>query len=178
MGARPAGIQITKDDDRPWVEKWWTILHHVRIPRDIYADSSGVGNIEAESRANAIFIECDHLRDWLKWDKALGIPQKVIHRYAESSRPLQLANAICNSHKHHTRTGRRGKPPPMTARVWRFKTNSDGSSGAEVTIKLNWGRQGIPRYGLAISQRPAVRTGPVWRRRALEPCRPEGCIPP
>ena len=58
-----------------------------------------------------------------------------------------------------------------------------GSNARNRQIPLDTGAPLVPHwakpcYGLAISQRPAVRTGPVWRRRALEPCRPEGCIPP
>lgn len=46
-------VQITKEDDRPWVEKWRTIQHHVGVLREIYSGTAQVGNIEAESRATA-----------------------------------------------------------------------------------------------------------------------------
>jgi hypothetical protein len=136
--AHNPSVQITKDDDRPWIEKWKTIEYHVGKLGDIYTGAERGGNIEAESRANIIFIECDHLADWLQWDKSLNIPEPVIKGYAKSEEPLVVAKAICNSHKHHTRKPlKKGDPPPMTARVWR--TTTDGRGGTKVTIKLHWG---------------------------------------
>ncbi len=117
-GAARAGIKISKDDHRPWVEKWRLVLHHLaRLRRYYEEDVPDTGNLDVEAWATSFFVERDHLKDWLCADIPTlgGLTKPEITDYAEeTSVPLMQCYAICNTHKHHTRM----KPSKqMTARI-------------------------------------------------------------
>jgi hypothetical protein len=48
--AGSVGLELSKDNDRPWQEKWTTILYHLERLRTIYSDDAVLDSIEAESR--------------------------------------------------------------------------------------------------------------------------------
>jgi hypothetical protein len=121
--------KITKGDNRPWTEKWRLMLHHRDSLARSYAGEDRQGNIEAESRAMDFFAECDHLREWLEHDSALGLNRGDIEAHFQSSSALRACNAICNTHKHHTR--RSG----TTARIREVNVHPEG---VQVTIEVDW----------------------------------------
>jgi hypothetical protein len=126
------GLGITKGDHPSWTEKWRTVLHCLDELREAYSgDARQLGHLVIDNRVSTFFVECDHLRDWLKKDaRALGsATQMDVDRHYELSQPLQRCNAVCNSHKHHTR--RSG----ITARI---RDTSITSTGARVTIEVDW----------------------------------------
>jgi hypothetical protein len=88
-------------------EQWQTILHCLEELRVAYSPrGEALGTVEIKSRVETFFVECDHLRDWLKHDlRALpGVTANDIREYALKSSPaLSICYAICNTHKHHTR---------------------------------------------------------------------------
>jgi hypothetical protein len=126
-------MKITRGDDRPWVEKWLTILHCLDALRETYSgDARTLGNVEIENRAQTFFVECDHLRDWLKGDLAAlaGVSANDVHQHAMSSQPLRVCNAVCVTHKHHT---------PWPGRtVARIRDTDITPNGARVTIEVDW----------------------------------------
>ncbi len=128
----PVGVKIGRGDYRPWTEKWLLILSRIKALQAVYSgDTHGLGNLEIDSRALDFFVECDHLRDWLEGDlPALpSITPADIDRHFQSSQALRRCNAVCNSHKHHTR--RSG----TTARI--RDTEMTGGK-ARVTIEVDW----------------------------------------
>ena len=49
----------------------------------------------------AFFLNCYHLKDWIKNDGAAGVSaQNRVEAFINSSRPLKLCADICNAHKH------------------------------------------------------------------------------
>jgi len=125
-------LKITRGDHRPWTERWLTVLHRRDALRATYSDSAlGLGDSEIDRRAMAFFVECDHLRDWLKGDlNALpGVTAAGIDNHAQGSVPLRRCNAISNTDKHHTR--RLG----TTARI---RETSITPTGARVSIEVDW----------------------------------------
>ncbi len=76
------------------------------------------------------FVECDHLRDWLDKDVAALAPAPAndIGAHFRASPALCMCNAICNTHKHHTR--RSG----TTARI---RQTSMSPAGASVSIEVD-----------------------------------------
>jgi hypothetical protein len=73
-------------------------------------------------------VDCDHLRDWLGSDPTLPITSADLDAHVLGS-PLKIGNAICNTHKHHTR--RSG----TTARI---RDTVLGPEVARVTIEIDW----------------------------------------
>lgn len=134
FGAVRPGIKIGKDNHRPWLEKWRFVLHHGdRLRRYYVSDVPDTGNLDVEAWATGFFVECDHLVDWLSQDVSAlgGVTEKEIRDFAESSEALQRCDAICNTHKHHTR----GVPTKPTARIG----DVEQSGGRwRVTVELDW----------------------------------------
>lgn len=126
----PPSIKITKHDVRPWTEKWSLTLFRIDALVRAYAGDDLKSNLEAETRALDFFVECDHLRDWLENSESqLGLSPGDVAAHFESSMALKTCNAICNTHKHHTR--RSG----TTARIREVITNPQGS---QISIEVDW----------------------------------------
>jgi hypothetical protein len=144
------GVKITMDPDRPWQEHWGFVLHHLAKIESAYAGEVGLGNVEVQARVNSFFVECDHLRDWLKGDVANlpGVSKSHIDDHFKKSIALQRCNAICNTHKHFKRSQtlkdkKKGKPMPMTARI--LSVNSDRGR-YDVIVELDWFGPHAQRY--------------------------------
>lgn len=130
----PVGIKLTKSDARPWEEKWTLILHNRDRLEDIYrGQMTGAGNLDAESAANNVFVECHNLNDWLKWTLPGGITKKAVNDFFRESGPLTEAAALSNSHKHHTRND-----GGMLARIRQYESDSVGS-GCKMECEMYWG---------------------------------------
>jgi hypothetical protein len=116
-------LKVTKGDHRPWTEKWLTVLHCFDALRATYSgDARQLGNLEIERRALTFFVECNHLRDWLMEDLTTrpGVARADIDKHFQESVPLRRCNAICNTHKHHTR-----RAGMTTARIRDTSDHSD-----------------------------------------------------
>jgi hypothetical protein len=127
-------IHLSKDDHRPWEEKWTLILHNRDRLEKIYnGQIQGAGSLDAESAANYVLIECHNLKDWLKWTLPSGITKKDINDFFHNSTALIEAAAVSNSHKHHTRNA-----GEMLARIRSFTTSFGSSSNCEIEYEMNW----------------------------------------
>ncbi len=62
-------------------------------------DTAILGYQRPKEAARNFFINCYHLKDWLKKDKRIGDPKKV-EKYVDSCAGLRIAKIICNSLKH------------------------------------------------------------------------------
>jgi len=124
-------IKIRKHDVRRWTEKWsLTLLRRDALAR-AYAGETLTSSLEGESRALDFFVECHHLREWLEHDTAsqLGVSSGDIVAHFQSSMALRACNAICNTHKHHTRSS------GTTARIREVITSPQGF---RISIEVDW----------------------------------------
>jgi hypothetical protein len=132
IAGRP-GVKISKDDHRPWLEKWRFVLHHLaRLRRYYESEVPDTSNLDVEAWATGFFVECNHLVDWLCHDISSlgGVTKRQIRDFASDSEALRRCDAICNTHKHHTRNTM--KP---TARIG----DVEQSRGRwQVTVELDW----------------------------------------
>ena len=125
-------IRISRDDKRPWVEKWKSTMSRLDALRAVYTRAEEPkSNVDVDNRALDFFVDCDHLRDWIAEDDVSlpTITWTEVRGHLASSPPLQVCNAICNSHKHHTRAS------GVTARI---RDTEIGPHGARVTIEVGW----------------------------------------
>ncbi len=130
--AKQLSVSVTKENHGPWTEKWLTVLQCLAELRAAYAgdDAGSRGNVEIDGRAMTFFVECTHVADWLTSDPALvGVTHGDIERLFQQSKALSTCRAICNTHKHHTRSS------GTTART---RSTSLTPVGARVTIEVNW----------------------------------------
>lgn len=125
-------LKVTRGHDRPWTQKWLAVINSLGALRDAYSgDARLLGNVEIDSRVESFFVECDHLRDWLKADVAAlsGVVAADIDRHFKASQPLLTCNAVCNTHKHHTR---------RSATTARIRDTELTPTGARVSIEVDW----------------------------------------
>jgi hypothetical protein len=164
--AGAVGITIRRGDRRPWEEKWQSLTHHVKVLRDLYENGTPWGNIEVETRVASIFLDSYHLADWLKWDLAnLPVTETEIVDYVKTSAPLQLADAICNTYKHSTRT-RKGA---TTAGI-RETVMTDGGKRYRVTIEIDWATPAHTNVdGLALAEQNVEAWRVFFRRHGIVP---------
>ena len=125
-------ISVTRDDHRPWFEKWRQMVQARAQISEVYAQRApGVGNAEVDERVTRFCGECHDMRDWLRGDigNLPGVTEGDIVTHASSSPPLQVSSAVANSHKHHTRS------QGTTARI---RSTHMTPSGARVLIEIDW----------------------------------------
>lgn len=85
----------------------------------------------------AFFLNCYHLKDWIKNDSAVPIAaQQAVEGHINGSRPLQLCADICNSLKHLrlSKGPRSGQSPAFGKK--RFALNL--GPGLPTTISLKY----------------------------------------
>jgi hypothetical protein len=154
VSAGEVSLKIIRGDHRPWTEKWLTVLQCLEALRALGSgDVRRLGNAQIDNRALMFFVECDHLRDWLEWDVLAlgGAVTADIKNHFQSSQPLVVCNAICNSHKHHTR--RSG----ITARIRETLITPDG---AKIYIEVDWATAGATRIDAVVLADQCVSS---WR---------------
>ena len=125
-------LKVTRGDQRPWTEKWLAVRHLLGALSDAYSgDARLLGNLEIDGLVLSFAVECDHLRDWLEGDVAAlsGATPADIQQHFLSSQPLLTCNAVCNTHKHHTR---------LSGTVARIRDTDVTPTGARVTIEVDW----------------------------------------
>jgi len=84
----------------------------------------------------AFFLNCYHLKDWLKNDSTLAVHiQQSVEPYINSSRVLMLCADICNSLKHLRLTGSRSGENPAFGRK-QFAV--DLGTGVTTSISLKY----------------------------------------
>lgn len=84
----------------------------------------------------AFFMNCYHLKDWIKQDSAVAAPvQQSVEGHIDANRPLKLCADICNSLKHLTLTSHRsGESPMFGKREYALALGG----GAAPTIRLKY----------------------------------------
>lgn len=129
MAAEP-DLDLQHGDHPPWTEKWHSATHCLDQLRSAYS-AWPVTIDELEQRVTTFFVECDHLRDWLKKDLTAlnGLTEPDLANHFSSTESLRRCNAICNTHKHHTRDS------GTTARI---RGTHLSRSGSFVTIEIDW----------------------------------------
>jgi len=81
----------------------------------------------------AFFLNCYHLKDWIKNDRGAGLTaQTDVERFINSSYPLKLCADICNSHKHLRLTSPRSDESP---RLTKTHYSVRGGTPPTITVK-------------------------------------------
>ena len=120
------------------VKRWYERIKNIdqgrphNVPSDYYQDE-----------VYALFLNCPHLKDWIKNDKSVGAAAEKVEEFIDNNKELSLCADICNGIKHLrlTRT-RSGQDPRFGKRKFNL-----GLGGPETTISV--------KYSIDIS------TGPV-----------------
>jgi len=89
----------------------------------------------------AFFINCYHLKDWIKNDESVEtFAKEKVQGFIDKNRELKLCRDICHSLKHLKRNteGRSGVGSPLGPRIFRFNV-STGIIRAQYSITTETG---------------------------------------
>ncbi len=95
------------------------------------------------------FLNCYHLKDWLKNDASFHINASAVEDYINNNNDLKLCADICNSHKHFTLNNPRSSQSPSAG-----GQNTHiifGSGKPEISIKFIIGTTSGPRDGFELA---------------------------
>ena len=84
------------------VKRWWTRVREVSHGRSnvFYAEFG-------EDEIFAFFLNCYHLKDWIKNDHSSGHLKDLVEDYIEKSLALSICADLCNGLKHLQRDPKR-----------------------------------------------------------------------
>lgn len=128
-GDVPPGVELTqtaiRDDatDGEYVKQYQRMIRS--YARFAAMDQGQVYDRSSENYDDEVFVfflNCYHLKDWIKNDGAAGLAaQNDVENFINSSYPLKLCADICNSHKHlRLTTPRSNGNPRFTKRHYKF----------------------------------------------------------
>jgi hypothetical protein len=110
-GEVPPGIQLTRTATREASSQYAYLEQYRRMMRSyerfasidrgrVYDPSSDNYEENYEDEVFAFFLNCYHLKDWIKNDEGAGVVLSDVESFINSNNPLRLCADICNSHKH------------------------------------------------------------------------------
>jgi hypothetical protein len=116
---------------QPWQQKWRDVQHGLEQVEDAYdiTQAPQHDNEYVRRVVEDFFKDCRELADWLWQDRqSTGLDEPTVKAYMRGDRDLNLADAIAQTTKHHTRTM---GTDPITARIMDINTDP---GGRDVTI--------------------------------------------
>ena len=73
----------------------------------------------------AFFLNCYHLKDWIKHDKSVGAAATKVEDFINANEDLKICADICNSIKHlELTTSRSGQDPKFGQRKFNLRVGS------------------------------------------------------
>src|SRR5260370_40735833 len=94
--------------ERQWarVKRRYACLEAMNTPREHISPSADYPDDDFQ----AFFMDCFHLKDWLKNDSASGLSGKEVEDVVSNSGVLALCGELANGSKHLVLTTPRGDP--------------------------------------------------------------------
>ncbi len=92
------------DDEKKYLEqwervkRWWTRFREVSQGRTYFGISEFY-----EDEIFAFFLNCYHLKDWIKNDPSSGDLKDLVEPYINNSQALSICADLCNGLKHFKR---------------------------------------------------------------------------
>ncbi len=114
------------DRVKRWYQRFVIINEGIQhnLPSDNYQDE-----------VYAFFLNCYHLKDWIKNDKSIGAAAAKVEDFIENNDELKLCADICNSIKHlKLTTPRSGQEPRFGQRKFHLQV---GGSETTISVKYN-----------------------------------------
>lgn len=105
-GQVPPGVQLTRtttrDDPTEYAEQYQRMIRsYTRFATLDQGQEYDPSSENSDDEVFAFFLNCYHLKDWIKNDGAAGLAaQNDVEDFINSSYALKLCADICNSHKH------------------------------------------------------------------------------
>jgi len=138
-GEVPPGLMLTRTSTREASSECAYLEQYRRMMR-CYERFAAIdrGRVYDKSSENyedevfAFFLNCYHLKDWIKNDDGSGAAKNEVEDVINSSYPLSLCADICNSHKHLKLRVTRSDEYPRLART---HYSVHGGTPTTITVK-------------------------------------------
>ncbi len=98
----------------------------------------------------AFFLNCHHLKDWLKNDSSFRVDGSVVENYIDQNNDLRICADICNGHKHFVRDKfqRSTESPVVEGQNVYMKI---GTGTSEISIKFTINTESGMRDGFELA---------------------------
>jgi len=123
-------IAIGYPDPRPWRQKLQDVEEALEPIKHAYTSNEGLSNEVVRRDIENFFKVCRELADWLWQNTTVSKP--TVMKIVQNSHFLRLADAMAQTTKHHTRTGRDN---PITARIAEIHITPEGARA-----RIEWSR--------------------------------------
>ena len=113
------------DRVKRWYQRFVTIDRGKQhdFPSDYYQDE-----------VYAFFLNCYHLKDWIRNDKSVGAAAAKVEEFINNNRELSLCADICNGIKHLRLTSTRSGQDPR----WGLRKFNVQLGGPQTTISVKY----------------------------------------
>jgi hypothetical protein len=128
------------------VKRWYSRFEKIdkgqlhNVPSDYYQDE-----------VYAFFLNCYHLKDWIKNDPSVGPVAAEVEDFINNTRELRLCADICNSHKHLrlNRSQRSGENPQFGKRHFSLHVGNAIETSLSVKYSIETSSESIDAFVLA-----------------------------
>ena len=145
----PPDVVIGYPAPRPWEQKLQDLVAALEPIEYAYTTNKGLSNEGVRRDVEDFFRYCRELADWL-WQNT-AVSEQTIRQLIKNSHYLRLADAMAQTTKHHTRTGKN----PITAHIAEIRGTSNG-----FRARIDWSR--AKRHSNNSARNPAAARG--WSR--------------
>ena len=92
-----------------------------------------------EDDVYSFFINCHHLKDWIKNDPAVTVSKKDVEDYVKANSALRICADMCNGAKHLKRTPNKivsGKERSIDSKAYSLAIMEGSAQPPNITIKF------------------------------------------
>jgi hypothetical protein len=173
-GAVPPGVELTQTTIREdstegeYVEQYQRMIRS--YARFVAMDQGQIYDRSSEKYDDevfAFFLNCYHLKDWIKNDRAAGLAaQNHVENFINSSYLLKLCADICNSHKHlRLKAPRSDGNPRFTKRHYKLLGDRTATT-ISVKFEIETSRGPVDAFTLA------TQCIDEWKAFIISKCEP------
>jgi hypothetical protein len=173
-GQVPPGVELTRTTTREeaieceYVEQYQRMIRSYN--RFAVMDQGQEYDRSSENyddEAFAFFLNCYHLKDWIKNDNAAGLAaQNDVENFINSSYPLKLCADICNSHKHLRLKAPRSDGNPRFAKRHYKLLGDRTATTISLKFEIETSRGPVDAFTLA------TQCVDEWKSFIISKCRP------
>jgi hypothetical protein len=114
---------------RPWQEQWHTVRELLKVLNEHYQPGNSRRSELVKRDIENFFLQCFHLADWLKTDKASGLTVDEVNSFMNADLALSICQGFANSSKHRIRNSQNS----MTVTI-----HSVTDDGSNASARIDW----------------------------------------
>ena len=133
-----------------YIEQWERVIRwHERLKETSSLDAQSIPTDRFQDDIFAFFLNCYHLKDWIKHDPSAAHMKDQVEAYINSSEALSLCADLCNGLKHLTLDSSRSKQDPQfDSKIYRM-AYTDNTPGLSLGYLIVTSKHSYDAFSLA-----------------------------